>query len=383
MINDDFYKNLETIKNFQDITKDKYFKKIPNDWYIALSDIKNSTHAIQKGKYKQINFIAALGIIGILNIDEKLDLPYIFGGDGASLLIPQSILNETKNVLLEAAKIAKESFDLELRVAIISVKKIRELKKEIEIGKFNPTQNHFQAIIRGEGLQLADELLKNEYEKYKIIENKNSTYKANFKGLECRWQDIPTPKDETLSILIKSLKNEEESKILYEEILKFIDEIVGCKENRNPILNHSNLKLSFNANFLNTEATLFSKNYLSKYLKLFQIFLENILGKIFMKKKSASWSKYKQRVLETTDTEKFDDMIRMVISCDYISSKKLEDFLRLQYESKNIIYGIHKSKSALMTCLIFQRHGKHIHFVDSSNGGYALAAKMMKNQLII
>lgn len=183
--------------------------------------------------------------------------------------------------------------------------------------------------------------------------------------------------------MIKSLKNEKESKLLYEEILKFIDEIIGCKENRNPILNHGNLKLSFNTNFLNVEAKLFSKNYLGKYLKLLQIFLENILGKVFMSKKNGPWSEYKQRILDTTDTEKFDDMIRMVISCDYISSKKLEDFLKIQYESKNIIYGIHKSKSALMTCLIFQRHGKHIHFVDSSNGGYALAAKMMKNQLII
>lgn len=139
MNNDDnFYKHLESIKNFQDITKDKYFKKIPNDWHIAITDIKNSTQAIEKGKYKQINFIAALGIIGVLNIDENLDLPYIFGGDGASLLIPNSIVSQTKNVLYEASTFAKNSFDLDLRIAIISVKKIRELKKEIEIGKFNP-----------------------------------------------------------------------------------------------------------------------------------------------------------------------------------------------------------------------------------------------------
>jgi len=34
-----------------------------------------------------------------------------------------------------------------------------------------------------------------------------------------------------------------------------------------------------------------------------------------------------------------------------------------------------------MTCLVFQRHGKQIHFVDSSDGGYAIAAKMMKKMI--
>ena len=63
---------------------------------------------------------------------------------------------------------------------------------------------------------------------------------------------------------------------------------------------------------------------------------------------------------------------------------RLEEFKRAnakEYENNNLVYGIHKSNSALMTCLIFQRHGKHIHFVDSSNGGYALASKELKNRL--
>ena len=33
-----------------------------------------------------------------------------------------------------------------------------------------------------------------------------------------------------------------------------------------------------------------------------------------MKLKIKDWSTYKQRVLSTTDTEKFDDILRMVVS---------------------------------------------------------------------
>jgi hypothetical protein len=45
------------------------------------------------------------------------------------------------------------------------------------------------------------------------------------------------------------------------------------------------------------------------------------------------------------------------------------------------VYGVHVSRHALMTCLVFDRFGKQVHFVDGANGGYALAAKQLKQQL--
>ena len=37
--------------------------------------------------------------------------------------------------------------------------------------------------------------------------------------------------------------------------------------------------------------------------------------------------------------------------------------------------------AALMTCFVRSYQGNHVHFVDGSNGGYALAAKQLKAQL--
>ena len=108
---------------------------------------------------------------------------------------------------------------------------------------------------------------------------------------------------------------------------------------------------------------------------------ENFLGLVLTKYSIGLWGNYKNRIIKTTDTEKFDDMLRMVITTTKKQSLKLENYLQKEYENNNLVYGIHKSNSALMTCLIFQRHGKHIHFVDSSNGGYALASKELKNRL--
>ena len=46
-----------------------------------------------------------------------------------------------------------------------------------------------------------------------------------------------------------------------------------------------------------------------------------------------------------------------------------------------IVYSTHRSKAALITCLIFSYNGKHAHFVDGSDGGYALAAVELKARL--
>ena len=46
-----------------------------------------------------------------------------------------------------------------------------------------------------------------------------------------------------------------------------------------------------------------------------------------------------------------------------------------------LFYGIQISDSALMTCMVFDRKDRHLHFVDGASGGYALAAKQMKGQL--
>ena len=83
------------------------------------------------------------------------------------------------------------------------------------------------------------------------------------------------------------------------------------------------------------------------------------------------------------NAEKFDDLLRMVVSTSKEQTFKLKSYLENEFKKGEIIYGLHKSDAALMTCLIFERHGKHAHFVDSSNGGYAVAAKEFKERNFI
>jgi hypothetical protein len=50
-------------------------------------------------------------------------------------------------------------------------------------------------------------------------------------------------------------------------------------------------------------------------------------------------------------------------------------------DKNELAYGIHRSSSALATCMVKAYEGDHVHFVDGADGGYALAARQLKAQL--
>jgi len=373
-MNENFYLNLKEVDSLYSIANNKFYKEAPKDWFVVVSDVVGSTKAIEQGKYKEVNMVGALSIISILNINKSLDLPFVFGGDGSFLLIPKSIYKESIQALQAVKKIAKDSYFLDLRVGIISIEEVYKKHKQIHVAKYRVSKDFTQALIKGGGLDLCDELLKSS-EKYLIKDEIDSNFKLDISGLECRWEAIKTPREENLSILIKAYDEN-----YYEKILEDLDEILGNNTLRHPIINE-NLKLSFNNKDLNVESSIYAKNGILKFLISTKFKLINILGEYLMKNKISLWGGYKNRIIQTADTEKFDDMLRMVVATSFTQTKELEKYLEKEFMKKNLLYGIHKSDSSLMTCLIFQRHGKHIHFVDGSNGGYANASKNLKNSI--
>jgi len=373
-MNENFYLNLKVMDNLYSIANNEFYEDAPKDWFVVVSDVIDSTRAIEEGKYKEVNMVGALSIISILNIAKNIDIPFVFGGDGSFLLIPKSIYKQSTQALLAVKKIAMESYSLNLRVGIISIEEVYKRNKQILITKYKVSKDYTQALIKGGGLELCDNLLKSS-DKYLIKEKIDESFKLDISGLECRWKAIKTPKEENLSIIIKAFDESH-----YEKILKDLDGILGNNTLRHPIINE-NLKLSFKNKELNVEASIYTKNIIMRFLISTKFKLINALGGYLMKKKVSLWGKYKDRIISTADTEKFDDMLRMIVATDYLQTTALENYLESEFLNKNIQYGLHKSDSSLMTCIIFQRHGKHIHFVDGSNGGYASASKNLKESL--
>jgi len=388
MNSENFYSQLPLLDNFLKITDLGNFVDVPDDWYIVVTDIRGSTKAIEAGKYKEVNLLGACSIVAVLNVAGETEIPFVFGGDGASLLMGPSLLPAAQKALLATQQLAKTEFDMDLRVGVVPVKVVVAANYPLKIAKFKVSENYSQAVFIGGGLTRATELIKdpaagNIYS----IKNNGVSRKADFSGLECRWQDIPSKHGEIVTLLVMVRSDfGQQSHQFYRNILKKIQYIYGEENSLNPI-DRKNLKLTLNSAKLIKETLVraSSASWLDRQLYLSKIQLETALGSLLMnlkvKTEELDWGVYKDIAIAATDYRKFDDMLRMVISGNEWRRKKLTAYLERNYREGKLVYGLHVSDRALMTCLVFERGGQQVHFVDGADGGYALAAKDMKQRM--
>ncbi len=380
-----FYGNLPVLVEFAAITYGDNFQSVPDDWYIIITDVVDSTIAIEQGKYKHVNLIGSCCIVAILNIAKEIEVPFVFGGDGACLLIPPSLYQESIEALLSLQNLAQTEFKLGLRLGIIPVADVKQ-NYNLEIAKLRISDNYYQAILRGGGVTYATRLVKDKAttKLYQPMATKAVT-EANLKGLECRWQDIPTRHEEILSlVIVVTAPNQTQTDLLYREVITNIEKIYGDEITCNPVAVET-LNLSFKKTNLMPETKLFNSKGWRRNWYLIKIRLINLLGLFLMtyniRFQGFRWGQYKQIVTEATDFKKFDDGLRMVISGTAKQRQKLLQFLEKKFLEGRLTYGYHVSDRALMTCLVFERDGRQVHFVDGADGGYAFAAKNMKEKM--
>ena len=124
------------------LMEDHLFYKIPGNWHVIITDIKNSTIAVQKGLFQTINLVATGSIVAVLNIAFKANLtvPFFFGGDGATFIIPPTLLDNIMKALQKHRENSIKNFNLELRVGHVPVTEIFEQGQSIHISKLKTSE---------------------------------------------------------------------------------------------------------------------------------------------------------------------------------------------------------------------------------------------------
>ena len=69
-----FYRNLTGFTDFSEINNLENYKKVPEDWFVIITDIVGSTKAIETGRYKEVN---TLGAATISVLQKSLSLIHI------------------------------------------------------------------------------------------------------------------------------------------------------------------------------------------------------------------------------------------------------------------------------------------------------------------
>ena len=383
---DNFYANLPVIEDFFDASNQEYFHSLPDDWYVAVTDIVNSTAAINNDRYEAVNILGASPIVGILNVADRERIPFTFGGDGASFCLPPHLLSDAQRILGGCKTIGKSEYDLDLRAAIIPLSYIRDQGSDIQVARYRASEFYIQAIFSGGGLNFAEELLKKPDSDTFRVPALEDAQTVDFSGLECRWQKVKQPQNEVITMMVKSNPVIDDPQQIYEQVLQKMRATFGFDDKTNPI-NRPGLSMTLSFSKLMGEARFrtHGQGWLKRIGYILKVQLKTIIGKVLMaldyETVATDWSLYKSDLALNSDHRKFDDMLRVVISGRKSQRQEFEAFLKEQFNEGKLAYGMHLTDAAMITCMVFQYHRDHIHFVDGSGGGYVSAAQQLKKRL--
>lgn len=382
-----FSESVPEVKQLIGITDPHSFIPVPDDWWIVIADVVGSTRAIERGNYKEVNGVGAACISAVLNACGEIEIPFVFGGDGASFCVPNVLVADVRRVLSSVRAMARDMFALELRIGTVNVAKVREQGFDTRVARILVSEGYQQACFFGGGIEYAEHLIKDKIKGAAYWVGEYPDAEADYSGFECRWDEVPGEREMNIALLVKSrAESDAESMEIYRMVISKIMSLFGPSPDERP-LSQRRMKTSLSLKKLSVEGKIRTAEAKksSTFMQILIVWMQSLLGRFFeigdwTVWKNLSWSQYKADVIQNSDYQKFDDMLRMLIAADQGQLQELIRFLDDLLAQSKIVYGYHSSPTALITCLVFDRHNKHFHLIDGSRGGYALAAKMLKRQ---
>ncbi len=374
-----FYASLTPISEFARFSDPSAYRPAPESWVVVVCDIEGSTKAVAEGRYKQVNMLGSACIMAALNVCGDVAIAYEFGGDGASLLVPEQIMGVIGDALCALQSHSLEIYGMRLRVGAVGVDKIRARGEDVQVAKFELSAGNYQAMFTGGGLALADNLVKADTA-YALYSSAGGA--PDLAGLSCRWEPLRNKNGVMVTLLVMARgESQGERNKQFAAALDAIIGVVGRLGERAPA-NEASLKFVWPPRHWRLEAMGLGAGRVRAgqvFTIFFEAFFQKIGHKFGLKFGDYDAPVYKQELKNNTDYRRFGDMIRLVIDCDPGADSALRQQLGAQESSGGIYYGLQSAENALMTCLVFDlAKSRHIHFIDGGNGGFTLAAKELK-----
>lgn len=345
------------------------------DWSIVVSDIKGSTQAVQNGKYREVN-IGGASVIAL--VSEKMatrDFPFIFGGDGATLLLPNTTIETLRADFAHLIYKIKKDFQLELRIGIVPYSKIQSDGYIVSLGKLKRSSANSLAQLTGSGIDYAEKLVKTKTEF--LIPESSSDGEAALSQLSCRFAPIRSRNGKMLTLTVKPTISTDTKE--FTALIETLGSFFSDKKYRP--LSAGDLRMDSFYKVLSKELKIQGHSF-KTFKSVLIIWCVVQIGKIFsLGEISAVVDTYLNNVVENSDYVKFDGCLRLVIDCSESDIQFILSELE-KYQTQGVIdYGHHISDNAVTTCVVDEiRDQKHVHFIDGEGGGYTRAASVLKKR---
>src|SRR4051794_13782283 len=151
-----FFADLTPVTDHNLLAESRIYRELPLDWVVVLTDVKNSTEAIDAGHYKDVNMVGVACIVAVQNALAGLSFPFVFGGDGATLAVPADVIQHAKAALAHTRAVARRELGLQLRVAVIGAADIVTAGVQLAVAKLKISETQDMALLHGDGWALAE-----------------------------------------------------------------------------------------------------------------------------------------------------------------------------------------------------------------------------------
>ena len=203
-----FFASLPLLAAALDTFDSSQYRIAPDDWELAVTDIVDSTGAIAKGRHKTVNFVAAMGITALRNLCAPTRIPFLFGGDGAVVMVPPEYAAQARVELARVRGMAARDFEMTLRAGIVPVKELRRLGTDVLVGRYEPTPGNSFGVFLGGGVGLLEASIRGRGNDHlaalsAVPVDLDDRAPVDLEGLSCRWDTLHSARGAMLTLILQ------------------------------------------------------------------------------------------------------------------------------------------------------------------------------------
>ncbi len=375
-----FFAGLPLLATSRDTFDLGQYRPAPDDWEVAVTDIVDSTGAIAKGRNKTVNFVAATGIAALRNLCAPIRIPFLFGGDGAVVMVPPEYAAKARTELARVRGMAARDFELTMRVGLVAVKELRRLGRDVLVGRYEPTPGNSFGVFLGGGVGLLEDSIRGRGSNdlaalADVPAALDDGAPVDLEGLSCRWDTLHSARGAMLTLILQGGTD-------LSDVHARVAALAGPDAQTRPV-SQDTLKLRWPPPDFMLEARARRRGG-SLVLWACRVLIDTLVARVLLARAKPTGSfdpqRYRAEMVTNTDFCKYDETVCLVIDCPRAAIEAIKGYLEQIAPARGIRYGIHVSQTALMTCLVTSAADSlHVHFVDGRAGGYTSASLSLKS----
>jgi hypothetical protein len=374
-----FFAGLPLMATPHDTFDPSRYRQAPDEWEVAVTDIVDSTDAIAKGRHKTVNFVAAMGIAALRNLCAPTRLPFLFGGDGAVVMVPPEYAERARVELARVRGTAAREFQMTLRAGLVPVRELRRFGKDVFVGRFEPTPGNSFGVFLGGGVGLLEASIRGRGNadlaaRAEVPDALDDGAPVDLEGLSCRWDTLHSTRGAMVTLILQGAAD-------LTEVYANVMSLAGPESQTRPV-RQDTLRARWPPGGFLLEARARRRGG-SLLAWGARVLLETLLARLVLSRAKPIGNfdpqRYRNEVITNTDFCKHDETVCFVIDCPPLAVEAIRKYMDDASLAQGFRYGIHVSETALMTCLVTSATDSlHVHFVDGGAGGYTSASQSLK-----